>query len=275
MPRLPAWISAITAIVAIVITLLTYLGRRQQKRLDYQSISILRLLNPRGVSRVADKLKLSYGDTPVKDPCIAVVRLINAGRVPIETEDFQQPVRIDLGCPVVSADVARAHPPGLETELADKVTWKGTEAQLLPTVFNPRDWLALLIVTDGVPEQATVIIRVKGGVSRQFNPNKIWLSRIYADIETIGSAVAVLSTLSAFILGILLTSTVLEWLFPKSMENFRAYPAESPKSPDWVAYPLLGVPFIIATMVWFGVKKSFELWDRKRSDSFNVDLDSV
>jgi hypothetical protein len=84
------------------------------------------------------------------------VRLINTGRRAISDEDFQgEPCKVVLDRPVLSAEVADKSDSQMEV-LAE---WKGSEARLPPTLFKPREWVALAILTDGKPDEQSVDLR--------------------------------------------------------------------------------------------------------------------
>jgi hypothetical protein len=86
------------------------------------------------------------------------MRLINTGNKPLAEDDFEQPVRIELGAPVLSAWLVKADP----EELAPEVTWQNAKVEVAPTLFNKGDWVAFGVLTDGEPKEKSINIRIAG-----------------------------------------------------------------------------------------------------------------
>jgi hypothetical protein len=153
-------IGVIAAVVAIPVSIWLAVWTIRVQRdtaghLDYEFISGIRLLAGEA-ARLSSGLRVMSGTQTVADPYLLLVRLINTGRRAISDEDFQgEPCKVVLDRPVLSAEVADKSDSQMEV-LAE---WKGSEARLPPTLFKPREWVALAILTDGKPDEQSVDLR--------------------------------------------------------------------------------------------------------------------
>jgi hypothetical protein len=155
--RAIAIVAAIATVAAIPVTILVYRLSQERKRFDNEFISGVRLL-ANEATRLAGELELRFRNDIIKDPYLLLVRLINTGNKPLAEGDFEQPVRIELHAPVLSAWLAKSDP----EELSPKVTWQDTKVEVAPTLFNKGDWVAFVVLTDGEPKETSIDIRIVG-----------------------------------------------------------------------------------------------------------------
>jgi hypothetical protein len=162
-----AVVSALAAIIGIPISILIYRFSQERKHLDYEFLSVVRLLADQA-TRLAGELELRFKGDVIKDPYLLLVRLINTGNKPLEVEDFEQPIRIDLDVPVLSAWVAKAEP----KDFAPDLSWRGNSVFLPGALFNQGDWVAVSVLADGEPKERSVGVRIVGVKEpRKFQPN--------------------------------------------------------------------------------------------------------
>jgi len=150
-------VAIVTAVVTLAATFLVHRLSQERKHFDYEFISGVRLLADEA-TRLAGDLELRFKTSVIKDPYLLLVRLINTGNKPLVEEDFEQPVRIELDAPVLSAWIAKSEP----EELIPAVGWYSDTVEIFPALFNKGDWIALGALTDGEPPKKNINVRIVG-----------------------------------------------------------------------------------------------------------------
>lgn len=130
---------------------------RKPKRLGWEIISSTALVSFKGRSL---PLKVVFDGEDVYSPNIVVLRLGNAGKKEIRSEDFDGPVRVsfDKGR-LLATSVSNTSVEGITYDLD---TSQENEIRIEPKLLNPREWLDIQFVTDGPLEEPRVFARVAG-----------------------------------------------------------------------------------------------------------------
>jgi hypothetical protein len=145
--------------IGALISIIIYRKQLEPKHLDYEFISGVHLVASEA-ARLAGDLKVTYKDQAIKDPYLLLVRLINTGNKHIESEDFDTPVRVELGASkVISAEVVKTS----QEQMNPSLEVQENAVVLHPMLFNRNEWLAFTAVTDGEPTEKVVIARIAGG----------------------------------------------------------------------------------------------------------------
>lgn len=152
--------------LALGIPLAGYLAARRAKRIAIDVVGLIPLVRAR--PEVAQRLALQFDGQNVTDAHVALIRVRNAGQVPIPASDYERPLAINVNAKarVIAALVNDAQPLALQPSL----TTESQRAILQPLLLNAGDMLTLTIVTSGAPAPITVDGRIVGvkaiGVAR-------------------------------------------------------------------------------------------------------------
>ena len=134
-------IGASIAIIAIVVSVILYFKQLNRKRLSYEILSDTSLLTTDEETK--NEIRLTYKNEPIEKVRLIVLRIFNSGNVPVESEDYEEPISIRLGdARVLSAEVIKKSPKNLKSTL---IIEKGV-VTLYPTLLNPADSLKIKIL---------------------------------------------------------------------------------------------------------------------------------
>jgi hypothetical protein len=157
--RDPIWqfLGSFIGLIALVITTWISLKGRA-KKLNYEVISQTSLLNF-DLDSTIPKLTLLFGNNPIHNAEIVLIRISNEGSVPIRPREFEYPLKLAVGetSSILDAKLVRKHPDNLVVKLSLK------DSKFLaidPLLLNPGDYFLIQIIA--MPE---VNIRVKGRIA--------------------------------------------------------------------------------------------------------------
>jgi hypothetical protein len=252
--RAIAIIGAVTAVLTILITLVL----RERKRFDFEFISGTRLLADEA-TRLAGELELRFRNSIVKDPYLLLVRLINTGNRPLAEEDFEEPVRIELDAPVLSAWIAKADP----EELTPAVKWQTATVEVSATLFNRGDWMALGVLTDGEPKEKRVKVRIIGvKKARKFE-------HISNALNQTAVFLGILAGTSSFLAFALLVDPLTNGQFTRWGDL-----ANPPgiAGPPWQYYAVTILAFVIPTIIGIVITRMVRWLTQRTTESMKVVL---
>jgi hypothetical protein len=250
--RAIAIVAAIAAVVAIPVTLLVYRLSQERKHLDYEFISGVRLL-ANEATRLAGELELRFRNSIIKDPYLLLVRLINTGNKPLEQEDFEQPVRIELDAPVLSAWIAKADP----EELIPPVEWQATTVEVSAALFNKGDWIALGVLTDGEPKEKSINMRIVG----------VKKPRKFEHLNTALNQSAVILGISAGMFSFLALALLVD---PLTNGNYAVWGDLA--NPPWQYYAISTSAFVLPIIVGVVVTRLVRRLSQRRTEPLKVVL---
>jgi hypothetical protein len=193
-------------VIGVLSTIAVYRLQSRPKQLDYEFILGVRLLATEA-ARLEGDLKVQYGQRKVTEPYLLLVRLINTGNKSIDPRDFDQPVRVELGSTeVVTAGIVKKS----NSEMRTRRPEVGSGVVLIyPILFEPGEWIAFTILTDGEPPEREVVARISGG--REPRPFK---SRQSPERSPYQQAAGIIPAVLVGILGFNLENIVGARLFP-------------------------------------------------------------
>lgn len=150
--RDPIWqfVGVIVAVVAIAVTLWMALKRTHGLSYEYRVDSLASVSQA-----VTDKIQILFNDSPVHDVSLVRVRVMNTGRQPIRSADFEQPLSIAFGSNsrVLRGEVESTRPPGLNVDFYPAPD-SGSHAGAIviqPLLLNSRDAFTLKLILTGKP----------------------------------------------------------------------------------------------------------------------------
>jgi hypothetical protein len=137
------WIGVAVALVTLFVAVAAVLFQRTRTRLEYV-VTTNALLLP---GSVAGDLEVSHHDVKVRDPALAVIRIVNTGDRGIRREDFEDDliVHLDGARELVSASWSSTRPARLRPALRIE----GNLVRITPELSNPGDMLELQVLSAG------------------------------------------------------------------------------------------------------------------------------
>ncbi|MBD2533268.1 hypothetical protein H6G97_28330 [Nostoc flagelliforme FACHB-838] len=113
--RDPAW-QSIGVIVAILLTLLTiFIGWKQAQKKSF-SYSISSKVNVLDIEdSIKSKIQVTFDSKPVKDLYLIIIKFVNSGNTPIQSNDYYQPVTIvfNRSAEILSVEILEQSPNNL------------------------------------------------------------------------------------------------------------------------------------------------------------------
>ncbi len=159
--RDPIWqfVGAILTLIAIIATLAVYIGQRRKKSLMFEVLSKSPVLS--AAEEIAGKLQILFQNQPVREVYLVVLRLFNAGNIPITSSDYERNISITFGgkARVLTAEVSETEPENLDAEISIKSL---SSIELKPTLLNPGDSITIKILVSDFEGNIQVDGRIVG-----------------------------------------------------------------------------------------------------------------
>jgi hypothetical protein len=155
--RDPIW-TVIGIAIVTVLTVVIYRLQQQRKALAYSIISHTPLLNVNEKDR--DDISILYKRKRVSDVSFLIVKIFNAGNVPIEVGDFDRPITLNFGetAGLLKFDVVETVPDNIRA----MPTSVGTKLVLEPLLLNRGDSITLTALLTGCDGDIKVDARIIG-----------------------------------------------------------------------------------------------------------------
>ncbi len=183
-PSDPAWqfwfgaISIAVALVGIGIPVIVSVRTKRFKRLSYQTVSDVGLVNVQ--KDLGDDIQLTLDGHEVNNARLLVVRLTNTGTEPVNTSDFhnQEPIRIQLKPPtLIRCAIHSTNPTTMipEDRLKNYIQLDNNDQPMhkyfeLPGILlNPKESINLKLLTLGNVEM-DVYAHLEDGIVEQYKP---------------------------------------------------------------------------------------------------------
>ena len=105
-------------------------------------------------------LEVSMDGVKIASPTLSVVTLLNDGKRPLPTADFEAPVevRVSGGSRIVRAEVTSSQPKDIEA----KLEWDTAALRFVPVLMNPYESITVSIITEGARPVFSSRARVVG-----------------------------------------------------------------------------------------------------------------
>jgi hypothetical protein len=150
------FLGVVLAVIAIGWGVWSWRASQTEKSLSFGVVSQLPLVSVRDDAN--GRLKVQFDGKPRRDLYQVVVRVINSGNVPIESDDFKRPLMFDFQAPILSAGVAEATPPDLQPAIeahSQRVTLK-------PLLLNQGDAITLKVIVASPGKHLVASARISG-----------------------------------------------------------------------------------------------------------------
>lgn len=153
---LATWLGVAVSAASLLVAYATFRSGRNRTRIEYIRQTQTSLI-PRSV---AESVELTHDGSPVRDPALTVLRIVNAGDKAIEASGIES----DLGFKFVGvSSIALAALVGSRpADLRPAVTVAGDIVTFERRLLNPGDLLVLQILSSGVPTKIEPMGRVSG-----------------------------------------------------------------------------------------------------------------
>jgi len=211
-PGDPSWqfwfgaISIVVSLIGIGIPVLISVRTKRRKRLSYQTVSDVGLVNIQ--KDLGDDIQLTLDGHEVNNARLLVVKLANTGTEPVNTDDFhnKEPIRIELDppslirCAIHSTDPVNMIP---QDRLKDYIKLDNNDQtqhkyfELPGILLNPKESINLKLLTLG-NVRMNVFAHLENGVVEQYIPPPQLLTRR----RVVGALVL------AFLVGLLLSNGI-------------------------------------------------------------------
>ena len=148
-------------LVAIVITIAIFLYQLHTS--SYKSVTCRvvakRPLVVRGPDKAANDLSISFNGTQVNDPWTMTIAIVNTGNLPIQKDDFEEPISVTIDkTQILTSGISNLEPPNINAS----VTHHENELAISNGLLNPNDEIEVSLITDGEPTELSVRGRITG-----------------------------------------------------------------------------------------------------------------
>ena len=166
MPKLLNWTSLtfIATIAGIAVPIWLWRADLSAKSLSFQLASQVSLTAQsageiKGLEVLMDGVK-------IQTPTLSVVTLVNDGKKPLPTADFEAPLELRVleGSSIVRAEVTSTQPKDVEA----KITWEKSVVRFVPVLLNPDETITISVLTEGARPAFSPRARVNGVSSVEF-----------------------------------------------------------------------------------------------------------
>jgi hypothetical protein len=135
----------------IISTFAAYYFYRKQvnkKELSYSIENAISIVDIQNTYR--NRFKVLFDEKPINDLSLLTIKFFNSGNQPITNSDYEEDIKIELtqginkNIYVVSADITDKLP----SNISNKLSTKGTELYITPSLLNPKDKFRVQILVD-------------------------------------------------------------------------------------------------------------------------------
>lgn len=149
-----AWAGVLIPVVAVYYAAISYRSQRNVRQLEYIVLQSAAVLD----TTISTLLSVAFRGTEVKQPSVAIMRIVNTGNKSILSSEIHAPMAIVLAGTqrIVASVVTCAKPAGLEvtTEI------EGDRVVLSKTLINPEDLIEVQILSAGRPTDISFQARI-------------------------------------------------------------------------------------------------------------------
>ena len=152
------YIGAAALIAAIVVPIAIYYLQNKKKKLIYEEIQNLSVINVKNDFK--DKIEIKYDDKIVDNLFVLTAKFKNKGSLSIKENDIIKPIEIIFDKKILKPDVIETSPQGIEVQL-DTVS-EGKSVHCKFNLLNPDDYFTLQFVSLEKLSTPTIISRIEG-----------------------------------------------------------------------------------------------------------------
>ena len=157
--RDPLWqfVGVIVASVALALTIWRSLQPSHRLAYEYRVDSLTTV-----APTIASDIQVLFRGQPVANVQIALIRVVNVGRLPIRTADFEQPLVVSLGtnAHILGTEVIKTRPTNMRPEMRSVEGSSGIEVS--PLLLNQGDFFTLKVLLSGGDALPTIDSRIAG-----------------------------------------------------------------------------------------------------------------
>lgn len=206
----PVWTVLATVFAAVAIFVSVWLTRRNQVRKSMSGeINVTELVSlHKAAGDAKGRIKIYFDDEEIEQVHLVEVKIENTGNVPVLSEDFEEPLMVELGedAHPLTAEVTETKPADLNVKA---VAYK-TGAVIAPLLLNPGDAITLKIFARNLKNEARISHRVVGiseiedtSSQRSEKARELTLSQFFSGgaperVAALGVVTGVMALLSAF-----------------------------------------------------------------------------
>lgn len=191
--RDPFWqfVGAVFALATLAASVVFYFLQRTRKALSYEVVSRTSLMSVK--EEVKGRVQILFDGTPVSDAHMIIMRVTNAGNVPIVPSDFLRPVKFGFGetVQILSAEVMETNPDNIE----HSVEVDTGAVMLTPVLLNGGDSITLKVLLAQYEGEIDVDGRIVGvkHVQTAREPLLPFVTMLIGIVMTMGGIFASLS----------------------------------------------------------------------------------
>jgi hypothetical protein len=160
--RLWQIVGAIAAIIAVIVAIIIFYlsDAKMEKSLLAEVISSSKLINT-NISSETQNLKVFYRNKEIPNVIVSTLRIINDGKQPIRSEDYESPIIIRLNkSDIISSKVISKIPNNLKISLEDTLS----SVLISKTLLNAEDQFLVEIVSTPLDGKESAITSVEGRI---------------------------------------------------------------------------------------------------------------
>jgi len=213
---------------------------RPHKKLSMRLLKSEPLISLQGPAR--KKLTVQYNDTLAEGTYLLHLAIINQGNVPIATQDYQAPIRIEVNpeAKILEASVIETWPADLDHRLKEESVGQNLNLiqdinkntiRVRPILLNPKDEFVVQMLVERYENRIEVSQQISG----------IKRVEMFDDSENLARMLVIFGALIVFFALIFL----------------------DPQLPFSIRIP--SMPFILIVLIGFGLHYSGLIWGKKRS----------
>jgi hypothetical protein len=194
-----------------IIVLSVILYRRQtRKSIRYKVLALEPVLTRKDIQE--RKVTLLYEQERVDNLTLAVVKIVNDGKVPVPASDYERPISVSAGegAQFLSAEVLGTNPPTLTPTVWVTQKQQRCVVELTPLLLNAGDSVTVKCLLSGVQRNVEVDARITGvnGVMRITSGNEQAAARFLVVMFVLGMTVAIAYLAITFLARVPLTGPV-------------------------------------------------------------------
>lgn len=136
-------VSIILAVAGILTTIFVYMRERPTKSLQVMVVSNASLVSVKDEFR--GRIQIIYEGKQIRDLSLIRVQLQNTGNVPIQKQDYDEPIRLSISeqGQIINARIPEVGPKNVKMNI---VTTSPYQIELTKSLLNPGDWVILELV---------------------------------------------------------------------------------------------------------------------------------
>lgn len=158
--RDPIWqfLGVVVAFAALLLTILLFRMQRDQKKISYEVISSRALVS--ASDEVKGRIQVLFDGMPVKDVSLVILKICNAGNIPILSTEYDRPITFYFGhgSKILDVEILDMMPDNIKASI--KIG--AGNIVLEPLLLNSKDSFKLKILLDNFNNEINADARIVG-----------------------------------------------------------------------------------------------------------------